>query len=63
MNTCNGRQSFITTSISEKAELALIKEPTGKKLYTPDEFKNEMGKMMKEMEQNNPGGRQVIRMN
>jgi GLPGLI family protein len=63
MNISNGRQTFIATSISEKADLALIKEPTGKKHYTPDEYKKEMGKMMKEMEQNNPGGNRVIRMN
>ena len=63
MNISNGRQTFIATSISEKADFALIKEPTGKKHYTPDEYKKEMGKMMKEMEQNNPGGNRVIRMN
>lgn len=59
----NGRQTYVATSYSEKADLAIIKEPTGKKHYTPDEFRQEREKMMKEMQQNNQGGRQVIRMN
>lgn len=63
MNISNGRQTYIATSISEKAALAIIKEPTGKKHYTPEEYKKERDKMMKEMEQNNQGGNRVIRMN
>jgi len=63
MDISNGRQTFIATRISEKADLAVIKEPTGKKHYTPDEFKNEREKMMKEMEQNNQGGNRHIRIN
>ena len=63
MDVNNGRQTYIATGISEKADLTLIKEPTGKKHYTPDEFKKEREKMMKEMEQNNQGGHRVIRMN
>lgn len=63
MNISNGRQTYIATSISEKADLAIIKEPTGKKHYTPEEYKKERDKMMKEMEQNNQGGNRVIRMN
>jgi hypothetical protein len=63
MDVSNGRQTFIATKISEKADLALIKEPTGKKHYTPDEFKKERDKMMKEMEQNMGGGNRQIRIN
>ncbi len=63
MDISNGRQIFVATSINEKADLAIIKEPTGKKHYTPDEFKKERDKMIKEMEENNQGGHRVIRMN
>jgi GLPGLI family protein len=63
MDISNGRQTFIATGISEKADIASIKEPTGKKHYTPDEFKKEREKMMKEMQENNQGGNRVIRMN
>lgn len=63
MDVNNGRQTYIATGISEKVDLAIIKEPTGKKHYTPDEFRKERVKMMKEMEQNNQGGNRVIRMN
>jgi GLPGLI family protein len=63
MDISNGRQTFMATGISEKADLVSIKEPTGKKHYTPDEFKKEREKMMKEMEQNNQGGNRQIRIN
>lgn len=63
MDISNGRQTFIATGISEKADLTIIKEPTGKKHYTPDEFKKEREKMMEEMQKNNQGGNRVIRMN
>jgi GLPGLI family protein len=63
MDVNNGRQTYIATGISEKADVALIKEPTGKKHYTPDEFKKEREKMMKEMEHNNQGGNRQIRIN
>ena len=63
MDISNGRQTFIAKNISEKADLALIKEPTGKKHYTPDEFKKEREKMMKEMQENNQGGNRQIRIN
>ena len=63
MDVNNGRQTYIATGISEKADLAIIKEPTGKKHYTPDEFKKERDKMMKEMQENNQGGNRQIRMN
>lgn len=63
MDINNGRQTYIATGISEKADLALIKEPTGKKHYTPEEFRKERDKMMKEMEKNNQGGGRQIRIN
>lgn len=63
MDVNNGRQTYIASSISEKVDLASIKEPTGKKHYTPDEFKKERDKMMKEMQENNQGGNRQIRIN
>ncbi len=63
MDIKDGTQLFKAISLSEKADLAMIKEPGGKKHYTPEEFKKEREKMMKEMEQNNQGGHRVIRMN
>ena len=63
MDIKNGNQTYKATGISEKADQSVIKEPTGKKHYKPEEFKKEREKMMKEMEQNNQGGNRVIRMN
>ncbi len=62
MDIKNGRQIYKALDISEKADLALIKEPTGKKHYTPDEFKKERDKIMNEMQQNNGGRGQTIRI-
>lgn len=59
----DGEQVYKATSISDKADLSIIKEPTGKKKYTPEEFRQEREKMMEEMNRNNQGGRRVIRMN
>ncbi len=59
----NGRLTYFATGISEKADLAIIKEPTGKKHYTPDEFRKERDKMMKEMQENNQGGNRQIQIN
>ena len=56
MDFNNGRQVYKATSISEKADASLIKEPTGKKKLTPDEFKKERDKMMEEMQKNMEGG-------
>jgi len=50
-------------NISLKVDLASIKEPTGKKHYTPDEFKKERMKMMDEMQRNAGPGTRVFRMN
>lgn len=64
MDIKDGTQIYKAVSISEKADLAAIKEPAGKKRYTPEQFKEEREKMFKEMEQNNGGGgRRIIRMN
>jgi GLPGLI family protein len=63
MDIKNGTQVYRATGISEKADLATIKEPTGKKHYTPEEFKKERDKMMKEMQENNQGGNRQIRIN
>jgi GLPGLI family protein len=63
MDINNGRQAFKALSFQEKADLAIIKEPTGKKHYTPDEFRKERDKMLDEMQRNNQGGPRVIRMN
>ncbi|HEV7781060.1 MAG TPA: GLPGLI family protein [Chitinophagaceae bacterium] len=63
MDINNGRQTFKALSISEKADLALIKEPTGKKHLTGAEFDKERDRMLQEMQQNNQGGQRIIRMN
>ncbi len=63
MDVSNGRQTFKATSISDKADVASIKEPTGKKHYTPEEFRKEREKMMEEMQRNNQGGgNRIFRM-
>jgi GLPGLI family protein len=60
----NGRQVYRALEFSPKADLAMIKEPTGKKHYTMAEFRQERDKMVEEMQRNNGGGnRRVIRMN
>lgn len=63
MDIKDGTQVFKATAISEKADLAIIKEPAGKKRYTAAEFKTERDKMMNEMNQGGGGNRRVIRMN
>lgn len=63
MDINNGRQVYKALNISPKVDLASIKEPTGKKRYTPDEFKKERTKMMDEMQRNAGPGTRVFRMN
>lgn len=63
MDINDGKQTFIAKEISDKADLSVIKEPKGKKHYTPDEFNKERDKMMEEMQRNNGGGNRVIHMN
>lgn len=63
MDVNNGRQTFKALSISEKPDIASIKEPSGKKHLTPEEFRKERDKMLNEMQKNNMGGgNRVIRM-
>lgn len=63
MDIKDGTQVFKAISISEKADLSVIKEPTGKKRYTRAEFKEAVDKMLSEMNQGGGGNRRVIRMN
>jgi GLPGLI family protein len=56
MDINNSKQSFKATAISEKADITSIKEPTGKKHYTPEAFKIGRNKMMEEMQKNMQGG-------
>jgi GLPGLI family protein len=63
MDIANGRQTFKAVELSAKADLALIKEPTGKKHYTREEFRKEVDKMMDEMQRNNGGPGRTIRIN
>ncbi len=62
MDVKDGTQTFKAISVSENTDLSVIKEPTGKKHYTPEEFKKEREKMMAEMEKNNQGGNRRIIM-
>jgi GLPGLI family protein len=59
----NGRMVYKALDIQTKADVASIKEPTKGKKVTPDEFTKERDKMMEEMQKNNQGGRNVIRIN
>lgn len=65
MDISKGRQHYTATSIAEKTDADIIKEPTGKKRYTAEEFKKEREKMMKEMQENfqGGGGNHQIRIN
>ncbi len=65
MDIRNGDQLYKAVSISETADLTILKEPTGKKKITAEEFKTEREKLMKEMQKNmQSGGRGIqIRMN
>lgn len=55
----NGRQVYRAVEIKDKADIASIKEPTGKKRYTQAEFRKEREKMMDEMQQNGRGNTQI----
>ena len=60
----DGRMTYIATSVSQKVDLAAIKEPGKGKKVSPEEFNTERNKMMDEMQKNNQGGngRNVIRI-
>jgi GLPGLI family protein len=55
MNIGDGKQVYAATAIDAKVDLADIKQPSGKKHCTPDEFRQEQTKMMDEMQKNMPG--------
>ncbi len=59
----NGRQVYRAIDISDKADLAIIKAPVGKKHYTPKEFRKERDKAFEEMQQNGMNGNRQIRIN
>jgi GLPGLI family protein len=52
----SGKQYYKAIDIQAKTDLAKIKEPTGKKRYSRDEYNKERQKMMDQMNQNNSGG-------
>jgi GLPGLI family protein len=63
MDVSDGRQVYKAITISPKADLAILKGPTGKKHYTPEEFRKERSKMMDEMQRNRGGVVRDIRIN
>jgi len=64
LDISNGRAVYKAVELSEKADIASIKEPTKGKKVTPDEYKKETVKMMDEMQKNNQGsGNRTIRIN
>ena len=58
----NGRMVYQALSITPKADVASIKEPTKGKKVTTEEFASERTKMMDEMQKNNQGGNRVFRI-
>ena len=63
MDVANGRQVYKAIELKDKADITIIKEPTGKKHYTPEEFRKERDAMIQQMQHNNGGSNRVIRMN
>jgi GLPGLI family protein len=59
----NGRQVYKAIDITEKADLAIIKAPVGKKHYTPAEFRKERDKAFEDIQQNGMNGNRQIRIN
>jgi GLPGLI family protein len=59
----DGRTIYKTLEISQKVDVALIREPKSGKKVTPKEFADEQQKMMQEMQRNNGGRGQTIRIN
>jgi len=59
----NGRTVYKAIEVSDKTDLAVIKEPTKGKKLSAEAFAKERDKMMEEMQRNNSGGRgQTIRI-
>jgi len=63
INVNDGRVVFKAIEISRKADLAIIKEPKGGKKVTAREFADEQQKIMQEMQRNNGGRTQMMRIN
>jgi GLPGLI family protein len=61
MDIAKGRQVYRAMDISSKADLASIKAPTGKKHFTPEQFKKEREKMLDEMQRNGGGPGRTFR--
>lgn len=57
----NGNTTYKAIEVSQKADVASIKEPKKGKKVTADEFNKERDKAMEEMQRNN-GGRRVMRI-
>ena len=55
----NGRTNFKAITVSEKTDVAKIKEPTKGKKMTPDEFNKEREQLYKDMQQNGGGNMRV----
>ena len=55
MDVANGRQVYKAIELKDKADITIIKEPTGKKHYTPEEFRKERDAMIQQMQHNNGG--------
>ncbi len=60
MDINNGKQIYKAVSLSEKADVASITAPKGKKRYTPEEFKTEQKKMMDQMQKNGSGAVRIV---
>jgi len=58
----NGRTIYKAIEVSDKTDLAAIKEPTKGKKLSADAFAKERDKMMEEMQRNNGGRGQTIRI-
>jgi GLPGLI family protein len=58
----DGRMVYQALEISQKVNLASIKEPVKGKKVTPEEFRSETQKMMEEMQKNQGGGNRTIRI-
>ena len=58
----NGRTVYKAIEVSEKTDLAVIKEPTKGKKLSAEAFAKERDKMMEEMQRNNGGRGQTIRI-
>lgn len=62
LDTDNGRSSYKAVEITDKLKPEDIKEPVKGKKVTPAEFRKESDKLMKEMMESHPGGRNTIRI-